>query len=93
MRVCVGCGPSAGLSVARQKAGYARRHRCDAIRDAGSTPATLDTLAIAQLRCGQKVEALQTYLRVLDRLTETDPALSAHYDHFCDILYSNGQCR
>lgn len=57
------------------------------------TPATLDTLAIAQLRCGQKVEALQTYLRVLDRLTEDDPALCAYYDHFGDILYANGQCR
>ena len=57
------------------------------------TPATLDTLAIAQLRCGQKVEALQTYLRVLDGLTEDDPALCAYYDHFGDILYANGQCR
>ena len=54
---------------------------------------TLDTLAIAQLRSGQKVEALQTYLRVLDGLTEDDPALCAYYDHFGDILYANGQCR
>ena len=57
------------------------------------TPETLDTLALAQLRCGQKVDALQTYLRALDCLTEDDPALCAYYDRFGDILYANGRNR
>ena len=57
------------------------------------TPETLDTLALAQLRAGRKVAALQTCLRLIDRADPSDFTFLVYLDRFGDVLYANGRPR
>lgn len=57
------------------------------------TPETLDTLALAQLRAGRKVAALQTCLRLIDRADPRDFTFLVYLDRFGDVLYANGRPR